>query len=61
MKMSNDNYIELDSKNSSLIIIDVQKDLTLKDAHAEIPETLQAVPNIQKIVNHFGKIKIFYI
>jgi nicotinamidase-related amidase len=56
--MSNDKYIEPDEKHSALIIIDVQKDFTLKDAPAEISGTLQVVPNIQQIVNHHRKQKL---
>ena len=56
--MSNDKYIEPDEKHSALIIIDVQKDFTLKDAPAEISGTLQIVPNIQRIVNHHRKQKL---
>ena len=56
--MSNDKYIEPDEKHSALIIIDVQKDFTLKNAPAEISGTLQVVPNIQWIVNHHRKQKL---
>ena len=61
--MNNDKNIEPDVKHSALIVIDVQKDFTLKDAPAEIPGTLQAVPNIQKIVNHHRKqqLPIFHV
>jgi nicotinamidase-related amidase len=56
--MSNDKYIEPDEKHSALIIIDVQKDFTLKDAPAEISGTLQVVPKIQRIVNQHRKLKL---
>lgn len=56
--MSNDKYIEPDEKHSALIIIDVQKDFTLKDAPAEISGTLQVVPKIQRIVNQHRKQKL---
>ena len=56
--MSNDKYIEPDGKHSALIIIDVQKDFTLKDAPAEISGTLQVVPKIQRIVNQHRKQKL---
>ena len=56
--MSNDKYIEPDAKHCALIVIDVQKDFALKGAPAEISGTLQAVPNIQRIVNHHRKQKL---
>jgi len=36
--MSNDKYIEPDEKHSALIIIDVQKDFTLKMLLQKYPE-----------------------
>ena len=56
--MSNDNYIEPDAKHSALIVIDVQKDFTLKNAPAEISGTLKVVPKIQRIVNQHRKQKL---
>jgi nicotinamidase-related amidase len=56
--MSNDKYIEPDAKHCALIVIDVQKDFALKGAPAEISGTLQAVPNIQRILNHHRKLKL---
>jgi len=56
--MSNDKYIEPDAQHCALIVIDVQKDFALKGAPAEISGTLQAVPNIQRILNHHRKLKL---
>lgn len=56
--MSNDKYIEPDAKHSALIVIDVQKDFTLKNAPAEISGTINVVPKIQQIVNQHRKQKL---
>jgi nicotinamidase-related amidase len=44
-------YITPDRENSALLIIDVQRDFTLRGAIAEIPGTLQAVHYIQLLVH----------
>jgi nicotinamidase-related amidase len=46
----NDDYITPDNKHSALLIIDVQRDFTLKSGNAEIPGTLQAVRYIKPLV-----------
>ena len=52
--MSND-YITPDNKHSALLIIDVQRDFTLKSGMAEIPGTLQAVEHIKPLIEGFRK------
>jgi nicotinamidase-related amidase len=46
-------YISPDNKHSALIIIDVQRDFTLPVATAEIPGTIQVVPNIQQLAQKY--------
>lgn len=47
------NYINPDSKNSALLVIDVQRDFTLIGAAAEIPGTLQIVQHIQRLIQKY--------
>jgi hypothetical protein len=44
-----DEYITPDRKHSALLIIDVQRDFTLKGAAAEIPGTLTSVQYIKSL------------
>ena len=53
--MSND-YIAPDIKHSALLIIDVQRDFTLKSGTAEIPGTIQAVHYIVAMVEVYRKL-----
>jgi nicotinamidase-related amidase len=46
-------YINPDSKNSALLVIDVQRDFTLIGAAAEIPGTLQIVQYIQRLIQNY--------
>jgi nicotinamidase-related amidase len=48
-------YISPDNKHSALIIIDVQRDFTLPSATAEVPGTIQALPNIQQLAQKYRK------
>jgi nicotinamidase-related amidase len=54
MRMSDD-YISPDNIHSALLIIDVQRDFTLKDGTAEIPGTLQTVRYIKPLVEAYRK------
>ena len=47
------NYITPDREHSALLIIDVQRDFTLKDSAAEIPGTFHAVKYIQPLVQAY--------
>ncbi len=44
-------YITPDREHSALLIIDVQRDFTLKGAISEIRGTLQTIPHIQRLVH----------
>jgi nicotinamidase-related amidase len=46
-------YTFPDKKHSALLIIDVQRDFTVKGAIAEISGTMQAVPYIQRLVQQY--------
>jgi hypothetical protein len=50
-----DKYITPISKHSALLILDVQRDFTLKGGGAEIPGTLQAVRYIKPLVEAYRK------
>jgi nicotinamidase-related amidase len=56
--MSCNDYTVPDPKRSALLIIDVQRDFALRGAIAEIPGTMQAVPNIQRIVKQYREQKL---
>ncbi len=49
----NDEYIMSDRNRSALLIIDVQRDFTIKGAISEIQGTLQAIPHIQRLVHKY--------
>src|SRR5919112_961058 len=53
--MNDDYYITPDSRHSALLVIDVQRDFTLKSGTAEIPGTLQAVGYIKPLVEEYRK------
>ena len=48
-------YITPDSKHSALLIIDVQRDFTIRGAIAEIPGTLQVIQPIERLVQVYRK------
>jgi nicotinamidase-related amidase len=48
-----DEYIMPDRNRSALLIIDVQRDFTLKGAISEIQGTLQTIPHIQRLVRKY--------
>ena len=48
-----DEYITPDRKHSALLIIDVQRDFTLKGAAAEIPGTSTSVQYIKSLVQGY--------
>jgi nicotinamidase-related amidase len=49
----NDDYIMPDRNRSALLIVDVQRDFTLKGAISEIQGTLQTIPHIQRLVHKY--------
>lgn len=49
----NDEYIMPDRNRSALLIVDVQRDFTLKGAISEIQGTLQTIPHIQRLVHKY--------
>ena len=51
-----DEYITPDRKHSALLIIDVQRDFTLKDAAAEIPGTSTSVQYIKSLVQGYREV-----
>ena len=55
--MNDDHYTRPDRKHSALIIIDVQRDFTLKDSAAEIPGTFQATQYIKLLVQVYRKLR----
>ena len=48
-------YITPDSKHSALLIIDVQRDFTIRGAMTEISGTLQVTQPIQRLVQVYRK------
>src|SRR5919108_2841008 len=48
-------YITPDSKHSALLIIDVQRDFTIRGAIAEIPGTLEVIQPIERLVQEYRK------
>src|SRR5918912_1836410 len=54
--MSDDYYITPESKHSTLLIIDVQRDFTLAGAAIEIPGTLQSVPYMKRLVQGYREV-----
>ena len=56
--MSSNDYTVPDPTHSALLIIDVQRDFALRGAIAEIPDTMQAVPCIQRIVKQYREQKL---
>jgi nicotinamidase-related amidase len=50
-----DIYTSPDRKHSALIVIDVQRDFTLRGSPSEIPGTSQAVQNIRPLVHTYRK------
>ncbi|MGC2385745.1 MAG: isochorismatase family cysteine hydrolase, partial [Nitrososphaeraceae archaeon] len=55
--MNDDHYTRPDRKHSALIIIDVQRDFTLKDSAAEIPGTFHATQYIKPLVQVYRKLR----
>ena len=55
--MNDDHYTRPDREHSALIIIDVQRDFTLKDSAAEIPGTFQATQSIKPLVQVYRKLR----
>jgi len=55
--LNDDHYTRPDRKHSALIIIDVQRDFTLKDSAAEIPGTFQATQYIKPLVQVYRKLR----
>ena len=53
--MDND-HITPDREHSALLLIDVQRDFTIKGAVAEIPGTLLSVEYIKRLVQDYRKI-----
>ncbi|MGI8831653.1 MAG: cysteine hydrolase family protein [Nitrososphaeraceae archaeon] len=54
--MNNDYYTSPDSKHSALIIIDVQRDFTLRSSPTEIPGTFQAVQYIHLLIQAYREL-----
>ncbi len=53
--MDND-HITPDREHSALLIIDVQRDFTIKGAVAEIPGTLQSVEYIKRLIHDYREV-----
>ncbi|MGI0001582.1 MAG: cysteine hydrolase family protein [Nitrososphaeraceae archaeon] len=54
--MNYDNYTSPDRKHTALIIIDVQRDFTVRDSAAEIPGTFRAAQYIKPLVQLYRKL-----
>ena len=51
-------YITPDMKHSALLIIDVQRNFTLAGSAIESPDTLQAVPQIKRLVQGYREVAL---
>lgn len=55
--MNDDNYTSPNRKHSALIIIDVQRDFTLRDSTTKISGTFQAIQYIKPLVQVYRKLR----